>query len=61
MQPTDNELKYFVHQKFFVTNLSEIWVWVKGSGKNYPESWILIQEPKKAPDPGSATLVSMQV
>jgi hypothetical protein len=26
IQPSDNELKYFVPQKI-VTNLSEIWVW----------------------------------
>ncbi len=44
-----------------VTNLSEI----PGLGyrirkKIYPKSWIRIQKQKKAPDPGSATLVSMQ-
>jgi hypothetical protein len=41
-----------------VTKLSKVWVWDPGSGKNL----FRIPDPgvKKAPDPGSATLVTVK-
>jgi hypothetical protein len=48
-------IELFFTQKI-VTKLSKIWVWDPGSGKNL--FWIPDPGVKKAPDPGSGTLLS---
>jgi hypothetical protein len=52
-------IKFFAQK--FVTNLSKIWLWDPGSGKNLFRILDPCPGDKKAPDPGSATLVKNNV